>query len=463
MPIETAFLSISISPSLVCLGQPAPRAARWPAMEKRQVIVVGGGAAGYFAAIACAEADPACAVTIYEATAHPLAKVRVSGGGRCNVTHACFEPRELVTRYPRGSRELLGAFHRWQPRDTVAWFEKRGVTLKTESDGRMFPVTDDSQTIVDCLQTAAAKAGVTVILNTGVKQVTSTVGRVIPDAPDANRESRAAFQNKYGAFTLTLTNDESVTCDRLLLATGGNKTNAGFEFARQLGHTIEPPVPSLFTFHVKDPRLQDLSGVSVELAATAVRGTALKEAGPLLITHWGLSGPAVLKLSAWGARTLHDCDYKFTLLVNWTPQFTAATLQTVLENARAANPKKQVGTWCPVGLPSRLWEKLLVAAGLPPTTLWTTVSGATLRKLGEQIGAAEFQVTGKSTFKEEFVTCGGVRLSEVDFKTFGSRLVPGLHFAGEVLDIDGITGGFNFQAAWTGGHLAGCAMAAHEA
>ncbi len=428
-------------------------------MEKRQVIVVGGGAAGYFAAIACAEAGPACAVTIYEATAHPLAKVKVSGGGRCNVTHACFEPRELVSRYPRGRRELLGAFHRWQPRDTVDWFEKRGVTLKTESDGRMFPVTDDSRTIVDCLQTAAAKAGVTVVLNTGVKQVATKVGRVIPNAPVVNNTFSNASPNKPATFTLTLTTGESVTCDRLLLATGGNKTNAGFEFARQLGHTIEPPVPSLFTFHVKDPRLQDLSGVSVDLAATAVRGTSLKESGPLLITHWGLSGPAVLKLSAWGARVLHDCAYKFTLLVNWAPQFTAATLQSALENARAANPKKQVGTWCPVGLPLRLWEKLLVAAGLPATTLWTTVPGAALRELAEQIGAAEFQVTGKSTFKEEFVTCGGVRLSEVDFKTFGSRLVPGLHFAGEVLDIDGITGGFNFQAAWTGGHLAGLAMA----
>jgi predicted Rossmann fold flavoprotein len=198
------------------------------------------------------------------------------------------------------------------------------------------------------------------------------------------------------------------------------------------------------------------------LAATAVRGKSLKASGPLLITHWGLSGPAVLKLSAWGARVLHDCNYKFTLLVNWTPQFSPATLHRALENARTANPKKQMGTWCPVGLPLRLWEKLLVAAGLPATTLWTTVSGAALRKLAGQIGAGEFQVTGKSTFKEEFVTCGGIRLSEVDFKTFGSRLVPGLHFAGEVLDIDGVTGGFNFQAAWTGGYLAGRAMAGCE-
>jgi predicted Rossmann fold flavoprotein len=421
-------------------------------MDKRQVIIVGGGAAGFFAAIACAEADPGCTVTICELTAHLLAKVKVSGGGRCNVTHACFEPRELVKRYPRGNRELIGAFHRWQPRDTVEWFESRGVKLKTEGDGRMFPVTDDSGTIVDCLQNAAREAGVIVRTHCGVK----TVERVVTNAQPG---SNSAPETEGFTFVLTLTTGETLRCDRLLLATGGNKTNAGFEFARQLGHTIEPPVPSLFTFHVKDPRLQDLSGISVELASTAVRDTALKESGPLLVTHWGLSGPAVLKLSAWGARTLHDRDYKFTLVVNWAPQFNAGQLVAALEQARAANPKKQVGTWCPVGLPLRLWEKLLIAAALPPATVWTSVSGATLRELAAQVCAGEFLVSGKSTFKEEFVTCGGVRLSEVDFKTMESRLVPGLHFAGEVLDVDGITGGFNFQAAWTGGWLAGQAMA----
>ena len=419
-------------------------------MSKRQIIVAGGGAAGFFAAIACAEADPGCAVTIYEATAHPLAKVKVSGGGRCNVTHACFEPRELVRRYPRGYRELLGAFHRWQPRDTVEWFEQRGVALKTEADGRMFPVTDSSQTIVDCLQGAAEKAGVRVVLRTGIKQVE----RGVPDVLEAS-----ASGGRVPPFRITLTTGDVVTCDRLLLATGGNKSNAGFDFARQFGHTIEPLVPSLFTFHVNDPRLKELSGVSVEDTATAVRGTALKERGPLLITHWGLSGPAVLKLSAWGARELHDCGYKFTLLVNWAPAFDAAALHAELERARAGHPKKQLGTWCPVGLPLRLWEKLLVAAGLAPDTQWAVVPGAALRALAAQVCAGEFAVTGKSLFKEEFVTCGGVRLSEVDFKTMESRLVPGLYFAGEVIDVDGITGGFNFQAAWTAGWLAGRAMA----
>jgi predicted Rossmann fold flavoprotein len=421
-------------------------------MGQRHVVIAGGGAAGFFAAIACAEADPGCTVTLYEATAHPLAKVKVSGGGRCNVTHACFEPRELVRRYPRGGRELLGAFHRWQPRDTVEWFARRGVPLKTEADGRMFPATDSSQTIVDCLETAAAKAGVRVVLRTGIRQVERV-------APNALEDKANALGAPRSTFRVTLTTGETVACDRLMLATGGNKSNAGLEVAAQLGHTIEPPVPSLFTFHIDDPRLKELSGVSVEEAVTAVRGTPLKEHGPLLITHWGLSGPAVLKLSAWGARLLHDCGYKFTLLVNWAPAFNPETLRAELEHAKATNPKKQLGTWCPVGLPLRLWEKLLPAAGLKPDTIWTTMSGAALRALAAQVGAGEFAVTGKSMFKEEFVTCGGVRLAEIDFKTMESRLVPGLHFAGEVIDVDGITGGFNFQAAWTGGWLAGRAMA----
>ena len=410
-------------------------------MGQRRIIVAGGGAAGFFAAIACAGADPGSVVTIYEATAHPLAKVKVSGGGRCNVTHACFEPCELVKRYPRGGRELLGAFHRWSPRDTVAWFEQRGVALKSEADGRMFPVTDDSRTIVDCLMQAAEQAGVRLVLRTGLKSV----------------------ENNGAGFQVALTTGETAACDGLLLATGGNASNAGFAIARHFGHTIEPPVPSLFTFHVDDPRLQGLSGVSVEAAVTAVRGTALQERGPLLVTHWGLSGPAILKLSAWGARALHGCGYRFTLVVDWAPGFNPETLRAALERARAEHPKKQLGTWCPLGLPLRLWERLLVAAGLRPEAQWATVGGAALRALAAQVGAGEFAVTGKSMFKEEFVTCGGVRLGEIDFKTMASRLRPGLHFAGEVIDVDGITGGFNFQAAWTGGWLAGRAMAGKPA
>lgn len=284
--------------------------------------------------------------------------------------------------------------------------------------------------------------------------------RVDPNAL-ANQEN--ALRATRSTYRLALTNGETVRCDRLLIASGGNKSNAGFAFARAFGHTIEPPVPSLFTFHIKDSRLAGLSGVSVEDAATAVPGTKLKERGPLLITHWGVSGPAVLKLSAWGARTLHDCSYKFPLRVNWLPDLKPDALLSALTSARSANPRKQIGTWRPLGLPLRLWARLIGAAGIDVEAQWTVVSDAALRALATQIGAAEFAVDGKSMFKEEFVTCGGVRLAEVDFGTMESKLVPGLHFAGEVLDVDGITGGFNFQAAWTTGWLAGRAMAGRPA
>jgi len=407
--------------------------------NERQVSVVGGGAAGFFGAIACAEANPACRVTLYEATAHLLSKVKVSGGGRCNVTHHCFEPRELAKRYPRGGRELTGAFSRFQPRDTVEWFAARGVTLKAEADGRMFPVTDNSQTIIDCLLSAARQAGVIVRTGCGVKSALR-----VPTS---------------GGFRLELTTGEEVTCDRLLLATGGNRSAAGFTIAQSFGHQIEPLVPSLFTFNIDDPRLKEIAGVSIEEATTAVAGTPLKERGPLLVTHWGLSGPAVLKISAWGARLLAEKDYRFALRVNWAPRFNTETARAELERARAAEPRKQVTTWSPLGVPLRLWERLVVAAGLAVNAPWTSVGNAALRALAAQVTEAEFAVTGKSLFKDEFVTCGGVRLSEVDFKTMESRLVPGLHFAGEMLDIDGVTGGFNFQAAWTTGWHAGRAMA----
>ncbi len=403
----------------------------------RQVVVIGGGAAGYFGAIACAEKlAGAGSVIIYEATAHPLAKVRVSGGGRCNVTHACFEPRELVKRYPRGGRELLGAFHRWQPRDTVAWFAARGVALKTEADGRMFPVTDDSGTIVECLQRAAEAAGVKVVTSLGVRTVERT----------------------GGSFWLTMTDSTNVRCERLLLATGGNKSSAGLAIAQKLGHTIVPPVPSLFTFHIDDKRLEGLSGVSVENAAVAVPGAKLREGGPLLITHWGMSGPAILKLSAWGARELAAANYEFPLTVNFAAPHTRESLVRELATVREKNPKKQIATWSPLEMPQRLWERLVASAGIAPEMPWAQVGKAALGALAAQVTAAEFRVVGKSLFKEEFVTCGGVKLSEVDFRTMESRVCPGLHFAGEVLDIDGVTGGFNFQSAWTTGWLAGEAM-----
>lgn len=411
--------------------------------EKTRVIVVGGGAAGFFAAIACAERlGEAGEVAIYEATAHPLAKVRVSGGGRCNVTHACFDPRELVKRYPRGGRELLGAFHRWQPRDTVAWFAERGVETKAEEDGRMFPVTDDSATIVDCLMRAAERAGVRIVTSMGV------------------RKAEAVGGARGSSFWVTLTDGTGTRCERLLLATGGNRSSVGFTIAEALGHAIEPLVPSLFTFHIDDARLIGLSGVSVEVATASVPGTKLRESGPLLITHWGLSGPAILKLSAWGARELAARHYEFPLTINFAPPHTRESLIRELAGVRERNPRKQITTWSPLALPQRLWERLVTSSGIAATAPWTGVGNAALATLAGQLTAAEFKVVGKSLFKDEFVTCGGVRLSEVDFRTLESRLCPGLHFAGEVLDIDGVTGGFNFQAAWTTGMLAGLAMAA---
>jgi len=407
-------------------------------MTSPRVIVVGGGAAGFFAAIACAEARPSAHVVLYEATVHPLAKVRVSGGGRCNVTHACPEPRELAKRYPRGGRELLGPFNRFGPRDTIAWFAARGVELKTESDGRMFPVTDDSGTIVDCLRLAADRAGVKLFTSMGVRE---------------------AERTEAGRFQVGFTDGSAGEFDRLLLATGGNKGSAGSLIAARLGHAIEPPVPSLFTFHIDDARIRGLEGLSVPGAVTSVRGTRLRESGPLLVTHWGMSGPAILKLSAWGARELAACGYRFTLGVSWVGERTPARTLDALMSARAANLKKQVATWNPFALPARLWERLAAAAGIAPGMVWTSVSNHLLQQFAAQLAAGEFTVEGKSLNKEEFVTCGGVRLREVDFRTMESRLCPGLHFAGELLDIDGVTGGFNFQAAWTTGWLAGRAMA----
>jgi predicted Rossmann fold flavoprotein len=419
--------------------------------ENMRVVVVGGGAAGFFAAIACAEKlGDRGSVTLLETTAQPLAKVRVSGGGRCNVTHACFEPRELVKRYPRGARELLGAFHRFQPRDTIAWFGERGVELKTEEDGRMFPVTDDSATIADCLLQAAEKAGVKLCASLGVRKI---------EALGGGRGTGEGQEARATSFWLTLTDDSHLRCERLLLATGGNRSSVGLTVAQQLGHAIEPPVPSLFTFHIDDKRLEGLSGVAVENAGVAVAGSKLKESGPLMITHWGLSGPAILKLSAWGARALSEVNYEFPLVVNFAAPHTRDSLIRELTAVRQANPKKQLTTWSPLAMPQRLWERLVTSAGIVPTTPWAQLGNAALGALANGVVAVEFRVVGKSLFKDEFVTCGGVRLSEVDFRTMESRVCPGLHFAGEMLDIDGVTGGFNFQAAWTTGWLAGNAMA----
>ncbi|OHE80552.1 MAG: flavoprotein [Verrucomicrobia bacterium GWF2_62_7] len=407
-------------------------------MSSRRVIVVGGGAAGVFAAITCAEAMPDADVTVLEKGPEFLAKVRISGGGRCNVTHACFEPRELAERYPRGGRALIGPFKRFQPRDTIAWFEARGVTLKTESDGRMFPVSNDSQTIVDCLLRAAKAAGVRLLARQGVERVT---------------------RRAEGGFQLTLSNGDALLCDRLLLATGGCRTAAAGDLAASLGHTLEPPVPSLFTFHIETPWLRDLAGIAIESAEASVPGTRLRERGALLATHWGLSGPAILRLSAWGARVLHGLDYRFPLHVNWLPHLGAEAVTATLQLRRSEQPARRVVNTPIPPLPARLWEALALAAGVAADTRWAVLTRAAQHRLVQQLIRTELPVTGKSMNKDEFVTCGGVRLGEVNFKTMESRICPGLYFAGELLDIDGITGGFNFQAAWTTGWIAGRAMA----
>jgi len=402
----------------------------------QRILVIGGGAAGFFAAITSAEkADTQ--VFLYEATPHLLSKVKISGGGRCNVTHACFEPEQLVKNYPRGGRELLGAFHRFQPRDTLAWFNTRGVETKTEEDGRMFPTSDNSESIVNALNEAAQKNQVKILIQRGVKTI----------------------QYVNEKFEVELNSGEMELFDKVIIATGGNKSSGGLAIAESFGHTIIPPVPSLFTFHIQDNRLADLTGLSVEKVKVKACGTKLVTEGPLLLTHWGMSGPAILKLSAWGAREFAESNYNFTIEINWVPEFSQTALSKKLNEIRIAEARKQIATFSPVPIPQRLWERLLIAAEINPTTPWAHINNQQLDKLYKQLTQAEFTVTGKSMFKEEFVTCGGVKLSEINFKTMESRKQPGLFFAGEVLDIDGVTGGFNFQNAWTTGWLAGQAAA----
>jgi hypothetical protein len=404
----------------------------------QSIIVIGGGAAGFFAAIACAESTPNGRVMILEKGAEFLSKVRVSGGGRCNVTHACFDAREFASRFPRGHRELIGPFRRFGATETVAWFEQRGVTLKTEGDGRMFPVTDSSMTIVDCLVNAARAAGVRLRSNCRVERLSHRPG---------------------GGFIVRLAGGESVEADMLMLAPGGCRTEDTAKIAVELGHTIEPPVPSLFTFHIEVEWLKRLAGVSVDMAQASVAGTKLVERGPLLITHWGVSGPVILRLSAWGARELHGMNYTFPLTVNWVPDLTEQQLNAEFQARRVQHGAKLL-TSAPVGaIPLRLWEQLVLASGAPATMRWAALSKPVQQALGRQLTRTELPVTGKSLNKEEFVTCGGIRLTEVDFKSMQSRVCPGLYLGGEFLDLDGITGGFNFQAAWTTGWLAGKAMA----
>ena len=395
------------------------------------VVVVGGGAAGFFAAITASQTNPQAKVILLEKSNALLSKVRISGGGRCNVTHACYDPKLLVKNYPRGEKALLGPFHRFQPKDTIHWFESRGVQLKTEDDGRIFPISDKSQTIIDCLLQEAKVLGVHIRLRQGVKKI----------------------QVKEGLFSLELSENEYMDCHKLILATGGNKD--GYELTTTLGHTITSPVPSLFTFNIPQFPLSDLAGISVENAQVKIANTLFVHSGPLLITHWGFSGPAVLKASAWGARYLHEANYETQIIINWLPEYTPSDLLAKLIAVKQNHPHRLISSFTDFPLAKHLWKYLIESSGIESQKKLCDISHKQLTQLSSKLQSDNYSMQGKTTHKQEFVTSGGVCLDEVNFKTMESRICPGLYFAGEILDIDGITGGFNFQNAWTTGWIAG--------
>ncbi|WP_268125158.1 NAD(P)/FAD-dependent oxidoreductase [Roseivirga pacifica] len=397
-------------------------------MSNLKVAVIGGGAAGFFAAISAKSHHPKAQVQIFEKTSKLLAKVKVSGGGRCNVTHACPKPAELIKFYPRGSKKLRKVFDQFSVNDTIDWYESRGVELKTEADNRMFPVTDSSQTIIDCLMAESKRLGIQTNLNTAIRQIEKT---------DTGFSLDGTFFNK------------------VIVATGGSPKLAGFEWLQKLGHTIESPVPSLFTFNMPKEPVKALMGVSVPNATVKVLGTKLVQSDPLLITHWGMSGPAILKTSAWGARELAENNYHFTAQINWLADKKEEALREELSHFITENGKRQIKNKNPFGLPQRLWDFLLEKVEISAIKPWMELGKKDKNRLVNVLINDQYQVAGKTTFKEEFVTCGGVSLSQVDFKSMQSTVCPGLYFAGEVLDVDGVTGGFNFQAAWSTGFVAG--------
>ena len=411
-----------------------------------RIIVIGGGAAGFFAAIACAEKNPDYEIIILEKSSNLLAKVKISGGGRCNVTHAGYDVKQLVKNYPRGEKQLIGPFMRFNPSHTVEWFEQRGVQLKTEDDGRMFPVTDSSQTIIDCFLDEARRRSVKVRTNCGAKSITNCA---LPVA-----------QFKKQEWKIITDSNEEIVADAVIIATGGSPQV--WKMLEQLGHKIILPVPSLFTFNINDERLNNLQGVSVEKAAVKLRSnhqpsTIANQSGALLITHWGISGPAVLKLSAFAARELASVKHQFEVEVNWLGVKKCSEAVSAIQNLKQTNPKKKVFSNPLFELPKRLWERLAESSisNFQSSINFADLSNKQIEELANTLTASRFSVIGKSTFKEEFVTAGGVDLDEVDFKTMQSKKFQNLFFAGEVLDIDAITGGFNFQAAWTTGWIAG--------
>ncbi len=407
----------------------------------RRVAVIGGGAAGFFGAIRAAELLGAGQVLLLEATNKYLTKVKLSGGGRCKATHYCFDPKKLIENYPRGAKELLSGFHRFQPQDTIKWFANQGVELKREPDGRMFPTTDKSETIITALKSAAERYGVEIKTQASVQSL---------------RQTNLAWE-------IVLKDGTKITAERVLLATGS--APIGHQLAESSGHTITDLAPSLFTFNIKDARIKDIPGISVERVnlKLLVEKKTFKREGPILITHWGVSGPAVLKLSAFAARELKAANYQAELYIDWLPHLSEADLQNIIARSRQNHAKQQIALH-PIDptLPKRLWHELVCAAGGTPQTTFADLSRTIQTGLVRELKHGAFQVTGKGVFKDEFVTAGGVKLSEVDFRTMESRVAKGLYFAGEILDIDGITGGFNFQAAWTTSWIAGSHMASEN-
>ncbi len=395
------------------------------------IIIVGGGAGGFFTAINIAEKNPKLKIAILERGKDVLTKVRISGGGRCNVTHACFEPNELVKFYPRGEKELRGPFHQFCSGDTIEWFEKHGVELKIEEDGRMFPISNSSQTIIDCFTSATKKLGIQVLTGQSVQSIYKS-------------------ETSDGNFWKIETQNEQYACEKLVLATGSNPKM--WEMLQEFGHSIVSPVPSLFTFNIKDSRIKELPGVSAQVSVK-VKDSKLTSTGPLLVTHWGMSGPAILKLSAWGARILAEKNYQFTIFVNWLNDVETDDTEAMLKELKLEHSKKTVSKKSPFEITNRLWESLVLASGISEETKWADLSKNQLQNLANQLTNGQFQVNGKSTFKEEFVTAGGIDLKEINFKTMESKLHQNLFFAGEIVNIDAITGGFNFQNAWTSGFI----------
>jgi predicted Rossmann fold flavoprotein len=403
-----------------------------------KIVVIGGGAAGFFAAINAANSNPEAEVVILEKTSKLLQKVKISGGGRCNVTHACFDIKQLSQSYPRGEKQLKSAFSKFITTDTINWFESKKIKLKTEDDGRMFPVSDDSQTIIDCLMKEVKRLKIDILLNREVKRI----------------------ETRDLQFKVFAEDGENIECDKVIVTSGGFPKEEQFNWLKVLGHEIVEPVPSLFTFNLPNHPLTELSGISVNPVKVRIPELKLENNGPILVTHWGLSGPAILKLSSFGARLIAEKNYQFEVVISWLNDKKEESCRNELMNIKAANPNKQVNSLFPFKLPSRLLDYLFEKSEINPKKKWVEINKEQVNSLVRVLLYDTYEVEGKTSFKEEFVTCGGINLNDIDFRTMQSKKVKGLYFAGEVIDVDGITGGFNFQAAWTTGFIAGTSAAA---